>query len=271
MGSPARIPRSSRRGRTRADRLRLLDAFVVHELSKRWRGPLAVADVGYGDCASSTVALHEQLRSAGLDVHTRGIEREPLRVRAAQHAASATLQFREGGFDLAGRGHQELGLVRCANVLRAYPLAEVRAAHAQLGQALAMGGLLVEGTTDTEGHVATAHVWQRHAGGLRYRALLLATDGARGFSPWLLRDYLPRDLRRHVRAPEPVHQLLCDWEQCWQATRKRPPSESFATSVAALSERRTDVPFDAAMTARGIAQWCPDKPSTRPEVFDGTL
>lgn len=119
-------------------------------------------------------------------------------------------------------------VVRAMNVLRGYREEEVPAIHAALGAGLVEGGLLLEGSTDTEGHVSVVSLLRRRAGGLVREALLFHTDFARGFSPWLFRDWLPRDLRRRAQPGTAIHSLLSRWEE---RTHGRTPQERFANSV----------------------------------------
>ena len=98
------------------------------------------------------------------------------------------------------------------NVLRGVRAGEVDGHRQTLAAALVEGGLLIEGSTDTEGHVLCAWVFERAGGALREQALLVFTDFSRGFSPWLFRDWFPRDLRRSVTAGTPMHALLSRWE-----------------------------------------------------------
>jgi hypothetical protein len=83
--------------------------------------------------------------------------------------------------------------------------------QAALGGALAEGGLLLEGSTDLEGRITACHLLRRRGGALAREGLLLHTDGTRGYSPWLFRDVLPRDLRREVRPGTPLHACLQGW------------------------------------------------------------
>ncbi|MDP3152663.1 MAG: hypothetical protein Q8N23_08340 [Archangium sp.] len=102
-------------------------------------------------------------------------------------------------------------VVRAMNVLRGYREEEVDEIHAALGAGLVEGGLLLEGSSDTEGRVTVVWVMRRRAGALVREALLFHTDFTRGFSPWLFRDWLPRDLRRRAQPGTAIHSLLAAW------------------------------------------------------------
>lgn len=115
-------------------------------------------------------------------------------------------------------------------MLRGYREEEVEEIHAALGAGLVEGGLLLEGSTDTEGHVTVVWVMRRRAGALVREALLFHTDFTRGFSPWLFRDWLPRDLRRRAQPGTAIHSVLAGWDlQVSKLTSE--PRERFVASV----------------------------------------
>jgi hypothetical protein len=140
-------------------------------------------------------------------------------------------------------------VVRAFNVLRGYREEEVAPAREALGAGLVEGGLLLEGSTDTEGHVTTAWLLRRRGGQLLNEALLFHTDFTRGFSPWLFRDWLPRDLRRGVKPGTPVFALLEAWEARAKAGGEADPRARFLSSL--------DAPLAATAweRANGFARW----------------
>jgi hypothetical protein len=119
------------------------------------------------------------------------------------------------------------------NVLRGYREEEVPALHEALGAALIDGGLLLEGSTDTEGHVTVVGLMRKRSGQLRREALLFHTDFSRGFSPWLFRDWLPRDLRRQVKPATAIHSLLTTWDS---QVKGDDPRARFVSSVLGVVE-----------------------------------
>ena len=122
-------------------------------------------------------------------------------------------------------------IVRAMNVVRGYREDEVPAIHDALGAALVEGGLVLEGSSDTDGHVTVAHLLRRRGPKLIGEALLFHTDFSRGFSPWLFRDWLPRDLRRRCLPGTQIHQLLSRWDAQAKATGLSDPRGRFASSV----------------------------------------
>lgn len=222
MSAP-RLPRGPGPGRTRPGRLDALDAWLVHEAATLLgRGGLVV-DVGFGESSVTVAALAGAVRRIHPGLEVLGLEREPSRVAAAAAAApggagvgAGRVRLMAGGFEVLSALSDVL-VVRAMNVLRAYRAEDVPAAHRALGACLGEGGLLLEGSTDTAGHVTASHLFRRRGPVLRWEGLLLLTDFSRGFSPWLFRDWLPRDLRRSVAPGTVVHELLVRWGEAVDA------------------------------------------------------
>ena len=78
-----------------------------------------VIDLGYGALPVTTLELAARLRTVRADVRVVGLEIHPERVSAARGAATNTVEFGLGGFELAGLRPV---LVRAFNVLRQYPV-----------------------------------------------------------------------------------------------------------------------------------------------------
>lgn len=207
------------KARTRPGRLRALDAWVAHCAPELLDGRGALVDVGFGQ---TPVTTEEWARSApdarvvGLDVHA---------------AESRGVELHVGGFGDVQR-FAPVAVVRAMNVLRGYREDEVAPARAQLLDALMPGGLLLEGSSDTDGQVLVVHVARKPPlpAGWSARMLLFQTDFSRGFSPWLFRDWLPRELRRGVKPGTPIHALLTEWNA---RTHGATPRERFENSLAA--------------------------------------
>ncbi len=90
-----------------------------------------MVDLGYGALPVTTLELAIRLRQVRADVRVVGLEIHPERVRAAQAAATAGVEFALGGFELAGLRPI---LVRAFNVLRQYHVDEVADAWAAMQQ-----------------------------------------------------------------------------------------------------------------------------------------
>jgi hypothetical protein len=239
------------RRRTREGRLKALDAFLVHVEGPLLERAERVVDVGFGLEPWTTLEWSESLHAVNAEIEVVGIERESESVAAARTHARENIRFIEGGFD-AVAPLAPVSVVRAMNVLRGYPPGEIEAAHTRLAAPLVDDGLLVEGSTDTDGAVLVAHVMRKRAGVLVREELLFHTDFSRGFAPLLFRDWLPRDLRRRVVPGEPIHAFFERWTRAWQET-SGPDGERFAASWRAIDGAVTD----AWLLERGYALWRP--------------
>ena len=140
------------RGTTGINRLRRSDRWLTHnpEVRRVLSGaaePLVV-DLGYGARPDTTLELARRLRTIRSDLAVTGLEIDPARVVASIE----NVTFARGGFELAGL---RPNLVRAFNVLRQYPEDAVPGAWARILAGLAPGGLLVDGTCDEPGRLAT--------------------------------------------------------------------------------------------------------------------
>ena len=211
-------------------------------------------------------------------MQTIGVESEETRVTRAEAARKPGLRFVCGGFDLCAVTPGNASFVRCLNVLRGYSVWDVKGALLQMGRALGPRGLLLEGTSDVEGTLAAVHVWRRNqAARLDYEGRVCVTNFSRGFSPWMFRDVLPRDLRRHAKPGEPVFEWLAAWDDQTQTIRKALRDEIhsqkgveanrrvFTESLSRLAKMRSET--DTRFAHRGVALFKPERPSTRPEVL----
>ena len=199
------------RGTTAPNRLRRVDRWVTAVHAGWLRaidGPPLVVDLGYGASPVTTVELFARLREVRPDVEVVGLEIDPERVAAARPAEREGLQFRRGGFELAGlRPH----LVRALNVLRQYEEEPAREAWETLRAGLAPGGRLVEGTCDEIGRRA-AWVELDAAGP---RTLTLAAHLPSLPRPSELAERLPKALIHHNVPGAPLHALLRALDDAW--------------------------------------------------------
>jgi len=223
------------RGTTNPNRLRRVDNWIVAncgDLLRAAADPLVV-DLGYGATPVTTIELRARLAAVRPDVRVIGLEIDPARVAAAAAATDPPwLEFRRGGFELAG--HRPV-LVRALNVLRQYDESEVPAAWRTMTGALASGGLLVEGTCDELGRLAS---WVTlDATGPRW--LTLAARLGTLPRPATLAERLPKALIHHNVPGTGVHALLAALDGAWQAAAAYAAfgaRQRWLRSVAALRE-----------------------------------
>ncbi|GGN15614.1 hypothetical protein FHR83_004760 [Actinoplanes campanulatus] len=198
------------RGTTNPNRLRRVDNFIAYRcggLLKEAAKPLVV-DLGYGATPVTAVELRGRLAGAvRADVTVVGLEIDPVRVSDAQPFADPPwLAFRRGGFELAGLAPV---VVRAFNVLRQYSEDEVAAAWRTM---TATGALLVEGTCDELGRIAT---WTVVEEGVP-RTLTLSARLPVLEHPAVFAERLPKALIHHNVPGHPVHELLRALSRAWE-------------------------------------------------------
>ncbi|MEU4239321.1 class I SAM-dependent methyltransferase [Actinoplanes sp. NPDC026619] len=198
------------RGTTNPNRLRRVDNFIAYrcgDLLAAAAEPLVI-DLGYGATPVTAVELHARLAAAvRADVAVVGLEIDPVRVEAARpYADPPGLEFRRGGFELAGLRPV---VVRAFNVLRQYAEHEVYAAWRQM---TATGALLVEGTCDELGRIAT---WAVVSEG-RPLTLTLSARLSDLDHPATFAERLPKALIHRNVAGEPIHELLRALGRAWE-------------------------------------------------------
>jgi hypothetical protein len=200
------------RGTTAPNRLRRVDRWILgtqRELVQAASDPLVV-DLGYGATPVTTVEMASRLRRVWPGVRVVGLEIDAERVAAAQEAAGPGLEFRRGGFELAGLRPV---LVRAMNVLRQYDESAAAEAWATLLPRLAPGGVLVEGTCDELGRIGT---WVTlDSAGPRSLTLSAAVDSLD--TPATLAERLPKALIHHNVPGQRVHGFLAAMTAAWDS------------------------------------------------------
>jgi hypothetical protein len=200
------------RGTTAPNRLRRVDRWLVGTRAGLLRAapdPLVV-DLGYGATPVTTVEMAARLRAVRPDLRVVGLEIDADRVAAARASAGDGLEFRRGGFELAGL---RPAVVRAMNVLRQYDEPAALAAWDTVLGRLAPGGLLVEGTCDEVGRIGS-WVALSSEGPL---TLTLAAAVASLDTPATLAERLPKALIHHNVPGQRVHALLAAFGGAWES------------------------------------------------------
>jgi hypothetical protein len=227
------------RGTTNPNRLRKVDRWIVGtpwvaSVIRSAADPLVV-DLGYGSSPVTTVEFAERLGALG-SVRVLGLELDPERVEAAASSADPPrLEFRRGGFELAGARPV---LLRAFNVLRQYTEDDAAQAWQTMLSRLAPGGLLIEGTCDEIGR--------------RCCWVTLSTDGPQTFTlaclpsgieqPSDVAERLPKSLIHHNVPGEPVHELLTAMDSHWAAAAPLSPFGPRARWTETIRRLATDWP-----------------------------
>ncbi len=216
------------RARTRPGRLAAIDRWLTLHEQPLLAAANTVIDVGFGE---TPVTTHEWAHTISAKVI--GVEQALSLIEAARRT-HPTLHLVHGSFETLA-SLAPATVVRAMNVLRGYQANAIASAHQALAAPLIDGGVLIEGSCDTEGQVTVAHVMRKRGAELLREALVFHTTFERGFSPWLFRDWLPRDLRRSATPGTRVFDFLAAWHVVFETTRG-PIETRFAESVAHMPE-----------------------------------
>lgn len=199
------------RGTTNVNRLRRIDRWIAAQPVVRTADDPLVVDLGYGASATTTLELRDRLAAVRPAVQVIGVEIDPERVRAAAAATRDGVEFRLGGFEVPLPHGRRPAIVRALNVLRQYDESEVPDAWATMCARLQPGGLLVEGTCDEIGRVAS---WiGLSPGGPETFTLSLRLAGLE--APSIVAERLPKTLIHRNVAGERIHELLTSLDRLW--------------------------------------------------------
>jgi SAM-dependent methyltransferase len=200
------------RGTTGTNRLRRVDRWIAELPSFRRAVDPLVVDLGYGASATTTLELHQRLSRLSPRVEVLGLEIDPARVTHAALSARPGVRFALGGFEIPLPGGRSATVIRAFNVLRQYDEAEVLAAWRLMVSRLEPGGVLVEGTCNEVGRVAS---WVDVAAE-GPRSLTVSLRLADLERPSIVAERLPKVLIHRNVPGERVHAFLVDLDRHWQ-------------------------------------------------------
>ena len=196
------------RGTTGHNRLRRIDRWIAQLPALRRAAVPLVVDLGYGASATTSLELHQRLSRVRPDVTVVGIEISPERVALASLSARPGVSFRLGGFEVPGASPV---VIRALNVLRQYPASDVLGHWHTMVDRLQPGGVLVEGTCNEVGRVAswvdvTAHGPVTFTISLHLPSLVV---------PSVVAERLPKILIHRNVPGEGIHRFLLDLDRYW--------------------------------------------------------
>lgn len=217
MPRPARPVGTVTRGTTHPNRLRRVDRWIAAALGPRLRrlGPVDVVDLGFGASPITTLELAARLSPVAPQARVVGLEIDPDRVAAARLAYPDRV-FACGGFEL-GPAAGRAGLVRACNVLRQYDEAAVQDAWRTMLQGCVPSGVVVEGTCDELGRLASWVLLDAAADVVRPRSLTLSMRLGGLQRPSDVAARLPKALIHHNVPGQPVHRFLGALDAAWVA------------------------------------------------------
>ena len=225
------------RGTTGTNRLRRIDRWIAQLSPLRLASVPLVVDLGYGASATTSLELHHRLARVRPDVEVVGIEISQERVTEASKSARPGVSFRLGGFEIPG---ERPTVIRALNVLRQYDESQVLANWQRMVDRLQPGGVLVEGTCNEVGRVAS---WvDVTTDGPRSLTVSLRLDdlsapGASG--PSIVAERLPKVLIHRNVPGESVHRYLADLDRWWQVHAPLGvygPSQRWAAVAASMKQ-----------------------------------
>lgn len=200
------------RGTTGTNRLRRVDRWIAQLPALRRAERPLVVDLGYGASATTTLELHQRLGRTRPDAEVIGIEIEPARVELARRSERPGVSFALGGFEVPLPGGRRATVIRALNVLRQYDESEVAEAWALMRSRLEPGGVLVEGTCNEIGRVAS-WVDLTPSGPVSFTVSLRLAGLEK---PSIVAERLPKALIHRNVEGERVHAFLVELDLAWQ-------------------------------------------------------
>lgn len=212
------------RGTTNTNRLRRIDRFIAALPALRRAGDPLVIDLGYGASGVTAFELHQRLSRVRPDVEVIGLEISPDRVRHAQRqleeiragegafSPDARVSFALGGFETPLPGGRRATVIRAFNVLRQYDESEVQGAWDLMLARLQPDGVLIEGTCNELGRVAS---WVQ-LGAAGPQSLTIALRLSEMERPSIVAERLPKALIHRNVPGERIHDLLVELDRAWQ-------------------------------------------------------
>jgi len=211
------------RGTTGTNRLRRVDRWIASRAEFLGAVEPLVIDLGYGASGVTAFELHDRLYRTRQDVEVLGLEIDQDRVERARQQlvavragettfrADARVSFARGGFEVPSP--RQPHIIRAFNVLRQYDESQVHDAWSRMAARLAVGGLLVEGTCDEIGRIASWVDVDHTATPLRLTVSLRLAELER---PGVVAERLPKALIHRNVAGERVHAFLEALDRAWE-------------------------------------------------------
>lgn len=203
------------RGTTNPNRLRRVDRYIASLPILRTTTRPLVVDLGFGSQPVTTIELQQRLKKINPELVMLGIEIDRERVDKAKKFETETLRFNFGGFEIPIPEkivQDKVTVIRAMNVLRQYDEAEVMPSWAIMQRRLQPGGLIIEGTCDEIGRLASwVTLDSNQALSLTLSFRLIGLE-----SPAKVAERLPKALIHHNVAGEKINDFISDLESAWQ-------------------------------------------------------
>mgnify|MGYP006275403429 CR=1 FL=1 len=201
------------RGTTNPNRLRRVDRYICNQpVLRNTKEPLVV-DLGFGASPTTTLELKQRVQKVNPNAKLLGIEIDRDRVETAKPFETSDLKFSLGGFEVPvpAEWDKPVSVIRAMNVLRQYDESQVLDSWNLMQSRLADDGIIVEGTCDEIGRLAS-WVTLKKSGPvsltLSFRLLGLAV-------PSKVAERLPKALIHHNLPGEKIYDFLKDLDSAW--------------------------------------------------------
>ena len=234
------------RGTTGTNRLRRVDRWIAQLPALQHATDPLVVDLGYGHNGTTTWEMQARLTRVRPDIDVLGLEIDPGRVVAAQGQLTqvragqtsfdpaARVRFAVGGFEVPSPRRPVL--IRAMNVLRQYEQDEVPDAWRLMCSRLTPDGVLVEGTCNELGRVASWVALDAEATPQTFTISLRLTELQ---SPSVAAERLPKALIHRNVPGEPIHALLQALDAEWDRAASLAvfsPVQRWRAALGALAE-----------------------------------
>ncbi|WP_102194227.1 class I SAM-dependent methyltransferase [Microbacterium aurantiacum] len=212
------------RGTTGTNRLRRSDRWIAASDAFLGASDPLIVDLGYGASGVTAFELAARLQRVRPDVEVIGLEIDPVRVATAREQladvragrtpfpSGIPVSFARGGFETPLPDGRRAAVIRAMNVLRQYDEEHVPSAWRTMAARLAPGGLLVEGTCDEIGRVASWVDVGPDGLAARFTISLRLAELER---PSIVAERLPKALIHRNVPGERIHTLLADLDREW--------------------------------------------------------
>lgn len=203
------------RGTTNPNRLRRVDRYLCAlPVLRKVHSPLLV-DLGFGASPITAIELLDRARKVNPRSTVVGIEIERERVERGLPFEHSNLLFQLGGFEAplpeSLGANRQIDVIRAFNVLRQYEESEVAGAWRLMQGRLSDNGLLIEGTCDEIGRLASWITLDRNQP--LWFTLSLRLQGLE--LPSKVAERLPKALIHRNVTGERIHDFLRALDKSW--------------------------------------------------------
>lgn len=201
------------RGTTNPNRLRRVDRYIS-QLPQLKAWDCIVVDLGFGATPTTSIEMLERLSKTNPEVTVVGIEIDRERVDRGIPFQTKQLLFGLGGFEVPlpkPLENKQVDVIRAMNVLRQYDESEVQSSWQLMQTRLKDDGVIVEGTSDELGRIASWVTLSKH----KPESFTITLKLNEVEKPSKVAERLPKVLIHHNVAGEPIHQLLKDLDDAW--------------------------------------------------------